>query len=152
MTRQILQPIATVLCLSALVPGCYAPEDRPSTRTADPSSMAPVVPVTITEDDTLQGHLDVADCTGIYGWAHDTDESGRRVNVNIYDGNTKIATVKADGFREDLAQAGKDDGSVMFGYPLPDSLRDSQPHSLQVIIESGKTLTPNPVVVNCSGG
>lgn len=146
MNRKLIGSITIGLCLMLVAAGCYEGGD-PKPQAA--GTATGVAPVQITPDETLQGHLDVADCTGVYGWAHDTDAPGRRVDVNIYNGGRKIATVKADGFREDLAVAGKDDGSVMFAFPLPDSMKDSRDRPIRVIVENGKSLTPNPIVVNC---
>jgi hypothetical protein len=40
------------------------------------------------------------------GWAWDANHPNTSINVDVYDGNTLIATVAANQFRQDLLNAG----------------------------------------------
>jgi hypothetical protein len=91
--------------------------------------------VQVQQDD---GYLDGADCTQIWGWAWDRNAPNTPVNVNIYDGNTLIASnVAANLFRQDLLNAGKGNGYHAFVINTPASLKDGKPHSVSVRFASG---------------
>jgi hypothetical protein len=79
-----------------------------------------------------------------------------RVNVDIYDGDTLLATVAADQFRQDLATAGKGDGRHGFVYTVPTSLKDGRPHAIrltisgtQVDLEEGAHLPNTSKSITC---
>src|SRR5262249_24940363 len=59
-----------------------------------------------------QGSLDVADCSGIAGWAWDASQPTGRITVAFYaDGqSTPFYVATANGFRGDLLGAGIGDG------------------------------------------
>src|SRR6266403_773162 len=63
---------------------------------------------------TLESNLDLASASEIAGWAWDSKQSDSIIGVDIYDGDTKIATVQADQFREDLFKAKKGNGKHSF--------------------------------------
>jgi hypothetical protein len=49
--------------------------------------------------------------------------------VDIYDGDTKLTTVQAGEFRQDLATMGN--GKHAFQFPTPDALKkDGKPHKI----------------------
>ena len=73
-----------------------------------------------------------ADCEEVYGWAWDRNQPNSPISVDIYDGNSRLATVKASLFRQDLLRAGIGSGYYGFSYALPPSLRDGQSHSIWV--------------------
>jgi hypothetical protein len=96
------------------------------------------------------GFHDVADCEKVYGWAWDKNQPDATLNVEIYDGNTLIATVPADIFREDLSSAGIGDGEHGFAYQLPPSLKDGRSHSIRVkIAGSNFDLKNTPKSLTC---
>jgi hypothetical protein len=68
----------------------------------------------------------------IAGWARDRDHPNTAVDVNIYDGETLLATLPADGFRPELLDWGMGDGRHGFRYPTPASLKDWRPHTIRV--------------------
>jgi len=51
---------------------------------------------------SYEGSLDAANCSIIGGWAADGSQPNTPINVDIYDGNTKITTVLANTYRSDL--------------------------------------------------
>jgi hypothetical protein len=73
-------------------------------------------------------HDGVANCKETYGWAWDSSQPDNPVSVDIYDGVTLLATVKANVFRQDLIAAGKGNGYHGFSYTLPPDLQDGRSH------------------------
>jgi hypothetical protein len=107
--------------------------------------------VQVRQDD---GYLDGADCTQIWGWAWDRNAPNTPVNVNLYDGNTLIASnVPANIFRQDLLNAGKGNGYHAFAISTPASLKDGKPHSISVRFASGtnsqNNLGSSPRQITC---
>ena len=70
------------------------------------------------------GHHGTTNCGQIAGWAWDSTRPDTPVNVDIYDGETLIATVVADSLRNDLLKANKGNGKHAFSYRVPDRLKD----------------------------
>ncbi len=95
------------------------------------------------------GYHDRADCSLIEGWAWDGKQPNTPVNVDIYDGGSKIMTVLAGIFRQDLLIAGKGNGYHGFSIATPDSLKDGRAHTIYVkysgtsnnLNTTGKTVT-----------
>jgi len=82
----------------------------------------------------------------IGGWAWDSSRPDVPVHVEIYDGEEKIATVPADEFRQDLADAGIGNGKHGFFYATPASLKDPAAHTLSAkIAGTGIHLTNSPM-------
>jgi hypothetical protein len=78
------------------------------------------------------GAIEQLDGEMIAGWARDRDQPNSAVEVNIYDGETLLATLQADGFRQELLDQGIGDGRHFFSYPTPVSLKDWCPHAIRV--------------------
>jgi hypothetical protein len=99
---------------------------------------------------TFQGFHDVADCQAIAGWAWDSNQPNTSISVDIYDGTTLIATVPANIFRQDLANAGIGNGVHGFAFATPASLKDGQSHSIRVKFSGTSTdLQSTPKTINC---
>jgi hypothetical protein len=97
-----------------------------------------------------EGHHDLADCKWIQGWVWDMKRPGTPVDVEIYDGDTLLVTVTANGYREDLLQVCKGNGKHAFRYPVPRHLRDGRPHSIHVkVAGSDYYLGSTPKEINC---
>jgi hypothetical protein len=62
----------------------------------------------------------------------DEHQPNSPIKVEIYDGNTVLAAVAADQFRQDLLEAGKGDGKHGFGYHFPERLIDGKAHTIRV--------------------
>jgi hypothetical protein len=98
------------------------------------------------------GVLDIANCSVIAGWAWDANQSSSPINVDIFDGSTLIATVAANQFRQDLANAGIGNGIHAFSFATPASLKNGQTHSIAVKISgTSVALSGSPKSLNCSG-
>jgi hypothetical protein len=95
------------------------------------------------------GEVEQADKDAIAGWARDKDRPDTAVKVNIYDGETLLATLPADGFRQELLDQGMGNGRHGFRCPTPASLKDWRPHTIRVtfagtdgeLANSPKTIT-----------
>jgi hypothetical protein len=85
--------------------------------------------IKVQQDD---GYLDGADCNQVWGWAWDRNNPNTPINVDIYDGPAKIATVAANLFRQDLLNAGKGNGYHGFVYTLPATMNDRKAHHISV--------------------
>jgi hypothetical protein len=79
-----------------------------------------------------EGFHDITNCNGIMGWAWDKNQPDRPIQVDIYNGDTLLATVTASDFRQDLLNAGIGNGKHAFTYPVPPRLRDGKPHSIRM--------------------
>ncbi len=101
----------------------------------------------------LEGALDAAECSTIYGWAWDKGQPNAVVNVEIYDGATLLGTVLANQFRADLLAVGKGNGLHGFSFPAPANLRDGQVHSIRVRISGAADDVPgSPRLLSCAAG
>jgi hypothetical protein len=96
------------------------------------------------------GNLDVADCNVIRGWAANTGQPNTSVHVNIYDGNTLLATVFANELRSDVGSILGDNGLHGFSFATPQSLKDGQTHSISVRFAGTSThLAGSPRSITC---
>jgi len=98
-----------------------------------------------------EGAHDGADCAGITGWVMDQNHPNSRVQLDIYEGGTRIGSVNADQPRPDLSSAGLGDGKYGFRYRLPAALRDAKGHSISVKIAATQTdLKNTPRTLTCN--
>jgi uncharacterized protein YjbI with pentapeptide repeats len=58
----------------------------------------------------LEGYHDIQNCDGILGWAWDMNHPDEPVEIEIYDNDILVDTIKADLFRKDLIAAGRGNG------------------------------------------
>jgi hypothetical protein len=87
----------------------------------------------------LEGHLDVADADQLAGWAWDPARPEVRLKIDLVDGDTKLQTVPADVFREDLVRNKKGDGKYGFSVPTPAALKDGKPHTVKAVFAGTST-------------
>ena len=88
------------------------------------------------------GWLDVADCSGISGWAWDSTQTSSRLQIDLYDGSIHgqpFATVTAANYRRDLQQVGIGDGAYGFYLTTPASLKDGRTHAIVAAISGTDT-------------
>jgi hypothetical protein len=90
----------------------------------------------------FEGSFDKLEVTTLGGWAWDAARPNTSIKVQIYDGAKLLATIVADGFREDLKAAGKGDGKHAFNYPLPATLQDGQSHAISIKYEGSSSELP----------
>ena len=97
-----------------------------------------------------EGRYEKASCEEIGGWAWDATNPQMPVSVDIYADDTRLATVRADLFRQDLAASGKGNGAHAFLYVPPTGLKDGRPHRIMVrIAGTNVDLSPLPRSIIC---
>jgi hypothetical protein len=98
------------------------------------------------QESKFEGSLDVADAESISGWAWDSNLPWPASKVDIYDGETLLATVPANKFREDLLKEGIGSGQHSFVYATPAELKDGKAHTIRVTISgTDEELTGSPM-------
>lgn len=102
------------------------------------------------------GWLDVADCSGISGWAWDSSQPSSRLQIDLYDGSIHglpLATVAADNYRRDLQQVGIGDGKYGFFLSTPASLKDGRTHAIIAAVSGTDTAIQTGVnTLSCPSG
>lgn len=102
------------------------------------------------EPASYEGFHDATDCDSIKGWAWDTLRPNDAVEVDIYDGDTPVATVTANLFRKDLLEARKGNGAHAFDYSVPARLKDGKPHTIRLKIAGTEiNLTGTSKQIDC---
>lgn len=85
---------------------------------------------------TYQGWFESANCQSLTGWAWDASEPNSPISVDVYEGVQrgfhKIATVRANQFRQDLVNAGIGNGQHGFVFNVPSILRDGNSHVITI--------------------
>jgi hypothetical protein len=91
---------------------------------------------TVTVLQKSRGDVNEVSCTQIRGWACDPNDFRRPLQVDLYDGQTKVASVTADVFRPDVAAAGVCGGHGNHGFIFspPASLKDGRPHQISAYV------------------
>jgi hypothetical protein len=96
----------------------------------------------------LEGAVEAADAERVTGWAWDRKHPDEAVVVDVYDGITRLGSVRADIYRQDLHARGLGNGKHVFYFALPAGLRDGQEHRLRVLFGGTPTeLAHSPQVV-----
>jgi hypothetical protein len=134
------------LRLEALIEaGAHAAE-----RTPDASD--PARPVPEVAHDEARGHLDVVSPAVISGWAAVPADDADAIEVDLWDGNRHLATVRADGYRPDLEEVGFGGGAGGFRLRPPGSLLDGNAHWIWATIAgTGTPLARCPLVLQSNG-
>ena len=97
------------------------------------------------EQAPFDGFLEAVNNTEIVGWGWKKSEPAKALDIEVYDGDTRLLSGKADVAREDLAKAGIGDGRHGFRLPMPTELKDGKPHRIAVRVrESGFELHKSP--------
>jgi hypothetical protein len=98
---------------------------------------------------TLSGHLDRVSRDGwVSGWCWYPDKPGVHVDLTVLVDEERAGTIRADGFRPDLQQAGIGDGTHGFAFALPYAML-SDKGTLRVAVQeagTGRNLS-DPVTV-----
>jgi hypothetical protein len=126
---------------SLLLWGCSRPEKQ------KPQAAVPPAP------ESYEGYYDFTNCNGIMAWAWDRSRPDELLQVDVYDGDTRIATIVAGDFREDLRAAGKGSGKHGFTLITPVKLKDGKPHKIVLrFAGTSQELSNGPRELNCSPG
>ncbi|QIP14303.1 hypothetical protein G8759_17610 [Spirosoma aureum] len=88
-----------------------------------------------------RGFLEFANCDVIGGWAIDVNSPKQSVDLDIYIDNTKVATIKADQNRSDVAKTYNVSGFELYGYrwSLPEKYKANK--SLKVSVRFANSNT-----------
>jgi hypothetical protein len=134
-SRRVVYSIILVIISGLLLIGCEDKPDpndnvKPSNQngSASPSSSAPGTPTA--GGGNFQGNLDAVTCGSVVGWIWDKRQPNSAIQLDIYDGDTKVDTLTASELRQDLVAAGMGNGIHGFNYPIPARLKDGKPHSI----------------------
>ena len=100
----------------------------------------------------LSGLIEIATSTAIKGWAWDSDNPTRRIQLELVEEGARLASAVADVERADLADIGIGDGRHGFLMELvPGLLSDEGPHVLDLrCSETGAIVRGSPIVVTPS--
>jgi len=99
------------------------------------------------------GRYEKEGCDEIGGWAWDANDRERPISIDVYADGSRVDTVQADLFRQDLADAGRGSGSHAFVYLVSNRLKDGWPHEVQVnIAGTGIALGSRPRSIVCQMG
>ena len=105
------------------------------------------------EPPAYEGYHDYTSCSVMVGWAWDSRRPNDPVRVDIYEGDTLLASVTANVFRKDLLDAHKGNGRHGFSYRVPPRLQDGKQHSLRVkFAGTNIDLQSTPRTINCNFG
>ncbi|MGR8935850.1 MAG: Lcl C-terminal domain-containing protein [Gammaproteobacteria bacterium] len=92
-----------------------------------------------------EGVLESVSCDVIKGWAWDSAQPNAQIRVKIFNGTSKIATVTAKRFRQDLLDAGIGNGEHGFVYRFGAELKNGKTHKISVKFADTTTyLTGSP--------
>jgi hypothetical protein len=90
----------------------------------------------VAERSRVVGYVDRFDHTTVEGWAADVSTPTTPVSVEVYLGDQLLATATANGFRQDLKDAGYGDGRKGFSLPF-DSGTSLQPGDRVKLLVAG---------------
>ena len=124
---------------------------------------APTPTPTPTPNTPPIGNHDSSSCTSSTGWTCDANDYNQALTVHFYadgpygGGGTLVGTATANGFRQDLIDAGVcgGTGSHGFNFTTPNSLKDGQPHliyayAINIPAGDNPLLSSTPKTVNCA--
>ena len=134
----------SAILLACIFSGVFAACSKPAPASDNSNTGKVTIPP------IYEGFHDITDCNYILGWAWDKNRPNDPIQVEIYDGNTLIATITAGDFRQDLLNQGHGNGNHAFTYPVPPNLKDGKPHSIVMkFAGSGIVLSGTPKSLNC---
>lgn len=96
-----------------------------------------------------EGAFEKAGCDELGGWAWRIADRDAPVAVDIWADDRRIATVRAELFRRDLAAAGKGNGAHAYIFPTPPELKDGWPHVTRVTIADTDVAVGAPRSLTC---
>lgn len=86
------------------------------------------------DNQNVDGHLDIATCSGFAGWGRDADSTGTAVRILVKEGERTLAVFVANQPRQDLAQYIQDINHGFSG--SADFLHDGKQHLLKVFAQN----------------
>ncbi|MGA0556323.1 putative Ig domain-containing protein [Larkinella sp. VNQ87] len=123
------------------------------TLTVNPATSTPPLPAA-----NFDGYLtQEVNCNTLSGWAYDRTSVNRHVTVEFFDGpsiagGTPIGSIVASAFRQHLKDAGKGNGEHWYDFPIPESLKDGQNHTIWARVQGSEFILKwAPKTINCAG-
>lgn len=99
-----------------------------------------------------EGVDDTATCSYLAGWAWDRSTPSSTVGVDLFQGDSLLATVLANGYRPDLAAAGIGNGYHAYFYQVPPLWKDGKPRTITArVAGTAVTLTNTGKTLTCAG-
>lgn len=96
----------------------------------------------------LQGNIDRTTWPVIQGWVWDPESPGKRIQLELVEGGTTLATAIASNRRPDIVERGIGDGQYGFSINLGDGLLSKDRHVLHLrCAESGAVLPGSPIII-----
>ncbi len=97
------------------------------------------------------GHMDLCNESEIVGWAVDRRMPGETLRIIAYQDGTPVAEASTEGFRADVQRSFPLALRPGFAALTPSSLRDGEPHQLELrVFGATRALSGTPVVVQLS--
>ncbi|MFD1143979.1 putative Ig domain-containing protein [Larkinella insperata] len=96
-------------------------------------------------------------CNTLSGWAFDRTSVNSVVAIEFFEGPSiaagkPIGTIAADVFKQHLLDAGKGNGVHWYDFPIPESLKDGQNHTIWARVQGSEfVLKWAPKIINCAG-
>ena len=124
--------------------------DQPARSSSILPSTQPVLTLTGAPAPDYRGFHEGATGQRISGWAWDSARPDEPIDVDIYDGDTLLATVRANRFHQSLLDARRGNGQHLFFYALPTRLKDGQPHIIRIkVAGTSIELNKTPKTITC---
>ncbi|GAB3277856.1 hypothetical protein GCM10027347_51900 [Larkinella harenae] len=106
----------------------------------------------------FEGYLtQEANCNTFSGWVYDRNRPNMTFSVEFFEGasiasGTLVGSILAKDFRQHLKDAGKGNGEHWYEFPIPESLKDNQPHTIWARVQgSTYVLIWAPKTIRCAG-
>lgn len=89
----------------------------------------------------LQGYIDMSQPELVFGWAWNSDQPEKRLELDIYLDDTLLGRVVADSHREDLEEAGLGDGAYGFNFEHPALTEEAVDRVSVIVADTDFSLT-----------
>ena len=97
----------------------------------------------------LQGSLDECGPVRLRGWVRWTNGKIRSPTLALWENGHEVLRFDANDWRPDIAELQQDDGCCGFDVSLPASLRDGQPHVLELCVaDTGEAVLRSPFQIS----
>jgi len=94
----------------------------------------------------LQGQIDTVDWAAVNGWVWDPKTPGKRIRLELVDGETPLVTTIASEHRPELLKRGIGDGGYGFSIEFPDEVLTEGRHTLHLrCADSGAAVPGSPI-------
>lgn len=98
-----------------------------------------------------------ANCATLSGWAFNRTRVNDHLTIDFFVGpsiaaGNLIGSISANNFRQHLKDAGKGNGEHWFDFPIPENLKDNQPHIIWARVQGTEFILKwAPKTIQCAG-